>query len=113
MNTLRYQDILSSPGSSVPSLSADDIKTIIIETSLAYLAAVVSLKSLLDIMRIIDQYCKVKLSLECRNVIETISALPVRISADGSVLDMKTQDMIQSCLVDSLDSLVGTTQKIL
>src|SRR5258708_6450348 len=106
MNTLRYQDILFSPGAFVPSLSADDIKSILIETSLAYLDATLSLKSLLDIMGTIDQYCKVSLPLEVRKAIEAISSLPVRIVADGSVLDVKTQGLIESCLVDSLAKLV-------
>lgn len=93
-------DILSYP-TTVPALSPQDIRRIIIEAVLGYIDRRIDLKTLIEVAKLIDQHRDDKLPQETTKGIQKISSLEVFLQDKRYAIET-----VDDTLVDVLSSLI-------
>ncbi len=85
MTNITYTDILLTPEKIVPSLSKKEVKTILIETILAYTEKKIELKTLAKIANSIQEYSSVPLPKKIKEVVDEINSMYV---IDDALVDI-------------------------
>lgn len=95
-NQITCQDILCSPEKVVPSLSQKEIQFVLMETILDYINYTTPLDTLIQVTRIIKQYCSLQLCPELATAIATINTLDIRNEKQTKIsIDNKLVDLLQ------------------